>query len=221
MTAWCSVPLFNRTLTILRRACSIAFCTATGTSFSLPLPIPTRPSPSPTTVNAANARMRPPFTTLVTRLMLIIFSRKPSPRSSCCCCLACCCLPIGFAISGLSLELQAAFTGGVGQCFYPSVVPVTGAIESDGFDAERLGLFGDALSDDRCARLVAAVLEILFHVGLERRSTGQYLVTGWRDDLRINVAVRPGHDQAVRPLLGDARAGLTGASDASLLFVHA
>jgi hypothetical protein len=37
----------SRTFTILRRASSIAFCTATGTSFALPLPIPTRPSPSP------------------------------------------------------------------------------------------------------------------------------------------------------------------------------
>src|SRR5487761_2792208 len=35
---------------MLRRACSIAFCTATGTSFALPLPMPTRPSPPPTAV---------------------------------------------------------------------------------------------------------------------------------------------------------------------------
>jgi hypothetical protein len=65
--------------------------------------MPTRPSPSPTTVSAAKPRIRPPFTTLVTRLMLIIFSRRPSPRSSCCCC-RCCILAMSF----LSLELQAA-----------------------------------------------------------------------------------------------------------------
>ena len=63
----------------------LAFCTATGTSFALPLPMPMRPSPSPTTVSAAKPRIRPPFTTLVTRLIEIIFSFNPSPRSSCCC----------------------------------------------------------------------------------------------------------------------------------------
>src|SRR6478735_715693 len=85
MTAWCRVPFFRRTFTIFRRACSIAFCSATGTSFALPLPMPMRPSPSPTTVSAAKPRIRPPFTTLVTRLIEIIFSFNPSPRSSCCC----------------------------------------------------------------------------------------------------------------------------------------
>ena len=37
---------------------------------------------APTTVNAANAMIRPPFTTLVTRFTPIIFSRRPSPTSS-------------------------------------------------------------------------------------------------------------------------------------------
>jgi hypothetical protein len=40
------------------------------------------PSPSPTTVSAAKPRIRPPFTTLVTRLTAIIFSRRPSSRPS-------------------------------------------------------------------------------------------------------------------------------------------
>ena len=61
-----------------------AFCTAAGTSLDLPLPMPTRPSPSPTTVSAANPRMRPPLTTLVTRLTAIIFSFRPSSRLSSC-----------------------------------------------------------------------------------------------------------------------------------------
>ena len=89
MTACCSVPLFSLTRNILRRASSSAFCTATGTSRALPLPIPTAPSPSPTTVSAAKPRIRPPFTTLVTRLTEIIFSRRPSPRSSPPCILGC------------------------------------------------------------------------------------------------------------------------------------
>src|SRR5262245_24003268 len=82
-TTWCSVPFFSLTLNSLRRASSIAFCTATGTSRALPMPMP--PSPSPTTVSAAKPSTRPPFTTLVTRLTAIIFSRSPSPRSSPCC----------------------------------------------------------------------------------------------------------------------------------------
>src|SRR5688572_14017497 len=81
-TSWWMVPLFSATFTMLRRACSMAFCTATGTSRALPLPMPIEPSPSPTTVRAAKPRMRPPFTTLVTRFTEIIFSRRPSLRSS-------------------------------------------------------------------------------------------------------------------------------------------
>src|SRR5687768_12643780 len=81
-TSWWIVPLFSGIFTMLRRACSIAFCTATGTSRALPLPMPIEPSPSPTTVSAAKPRIRPPFTTLVTRFTEIIFSRRPSLRSS-------------------------------------------------------------------------------------------------------------------------------------------
>src|SRR5690606_15768416 len=81
-TTWWIVPFFSGTLNSLRRASSIAFCTDTGTSRALPLPMPTRPSPSPTTASAAKPRIRPPLTTLVTRLMPIIFSFRPSSRSS-------------------------------------------------------------------------------------------------------------------------------------------
>ena len=81
-TLWWIVPFFSAIFTMLRRAASIAFCTATGTSFALPLPMPMRPSPSPTTVSAAKLRVRPPFTTLVTRLTAIIFSFSPSSRSA-------------------------------------------------------------------------------------------------------------------------------------------
>ncbi len=40
------------------------------------------PSPSPTTVSAAKLRVRPPLTTLVTRLTAIIFSFRPSSLPS-------------------------------------------------------------------------------------------------------------------------------------------
>jgi hypothetical protein len=67
---------------MLRRADSMAFCTATGTSLALPLPMPMRPSPSPTTVSAAKLSVRPPLTTLVTRFTAIIFSFRPSSLPS-------------------------------------------------------------------------------------------------------------------------------------------
>ena len=55
---------------------------AANIAATVDLPMPMEPSPSPTTVSAAKPRMRPPFTTLVTRFTLIIFSRRPSLRSS-------------------------------------------------------------------------------------------------------------------------------------------
>src|SRR5947207_3572193 len=205
-----------------RRASSIAFCTATGTSFAFPLPMPTRPSPSPTTVNAAKARMRPPFTTFVTRLMLIIFSRSPSPRSSCCC--RCCCLPIGFAIFRLvfrpALELETALAGGVGQRLHAAVIFESGAVERDGLDAGGLRLLRNALADHGRSRAVAAVLQILAHVGLERRGADQHPVSGRRDDLRINMVARPPDDEAMRAVLGDAQPGFAAAADTSVPLVH-
>src|SRR6201993_3174603 len=173
-TVWCSVPLLSDTLVMLRRASSIAFCTAAGTSLDLPLPMPTRPSPSPTTVSAAKPRIRPPLTTLVTRLIEIIFSRNPSPRSSCCC-RFCCCRPAGFAMFDLvspALELEPAFAGRFGQRLHAAVILESGTVEGDRVDARALGLGGDALADDRGRRLVATVLHVLAHLGLERRRAG-------------------------------------------------
>src|SRR5438309_1429812 len=221
MTAWCTVPLFRLTLIILRRASSIAFCTATGTSFALPLPMPTRPLPSPTTVSAANARIRPPFTTLVTRLMAIIFSLRPSPRSSCCCCR--CCIramsdPCRFVYA--ASELEAVLAGRVGQRLHATVIAEARAIERDRLDAERLRAFRNALADRHRRRLVAAVRNNLAHLGLERRSARQHLVARWRDDLRVDVAIRAAHDQARRTLLGDPQSRLARAADAGFYLVH-
>src|SRR5438034_4614784 len=222
-TAWCKEPFFKRTLTIRRRASSIAFWTATGTSLAFPLPIPTRPSPSPTTVNAAKARIRPPFTTLVTRLMLIIFSRRPSPRSSCCC-RFCCCLPIGFAMFDLvryvALELQAALAGSVGQRLHATVILEPRTIEGDRLDARGFGLLGDTLADDGGRRPVAAVLDRLAHVGFQRRRACQHPVARRRNDLRVNVAIRPRDHQPIRALEGDAHPSPATAAHASDLLVH-
>ncbi len=96
----------------------------------------------------------------------------------------------------------------------------TRAVERDRFDAERLRPLGDALSDHRRGRLVAAVAHVLAHVGLDGRGAREHLVAGRRDDLRVDVAVRPGHDQPRRALLGDAHPGLAGAAASGFLLVH-
>ena len=51
---------------------------ASVTSFALPNPTPTVPFPLPTTTIALKLNLRPPFTTLATRLMCTTFSFKPS-----------------------------------------------------------------------------------------------------------------------------------------------
>src|SRR6266545_3028371 len=176
VTTWCRVPFFSFTLKSLRRASSIAFCTATGTSRALPLPMPMPPSPSPTTVSAAKPSTRPPFTTLVTRFTAIIFSRRPSPRSS-----DCCILGWIFAIS-IPLELQSAGTRGFGERFDAPVILVAGAIEGNALDALFLRLLGNALADDLGRLLVAAVLHLRLDLFLERGGGGKHLVSRRRGD---------------------------------------
>src|SRR5690349_12600979 len=181
--------------------------------------MPMRPSPSPTTVNAAKPRIRPPFTTLVTRLIEIIFSFNPSPRSSCCCDwreLERCC-----AISRIPCsELETALAGSVGQRFHAAMKAKARTVERDGFDTRRLRALRDALADHRRSRLVAAVLQILAHVGFERRRADDHLVAGRSDDLRIDVAVRAADDEARGALLGNADARLSRAANSSFLLVH-
>src|SRR6266480_555506 len=160
ITAWCSVPFFRDTRNILRRASSRAFWTATGTSRALPLPMPTAPSPSPTTVSAAKPRIRPPFTTLVTRFTDTIFSFRPSVRCSPPCILGCilaivfpleCSPKSGRQEGGVpafvaDLELEAGLSRGVCQRFDPAVILVARAVERDGLDAQTLRFLGDTLA---------------------------------------------------------------------------
>ena len=129
---------------MLRRACSIAFWTATGTSRDLPLPMPIEPSPSPTTVSAAKPRMRPPLTTLVTRFTEIIFSRRPSLRSSFCSDFA---MSVSCELAWAALELEPALAGGLGERFHAAVVAEARAVERHLGDAGGLRLLGDALAD--------------------------------------------------------------------------
>src|SRR2546426_10013754 len=191
---------------MLRRASSMAFCTAAGTSFDLPLPIPTRPSPSPTTVSAAKPRMRPPFTTLVTRLTAIIFSRRPSLRSSDP-------MPL-LSILAMSCpsELEAAFAGGLRQRFHAAVVAESGAVEGHFRDPGRLRLLGDALAHLGRRFLLGAVGVRRAHFLLERGGRGEHLAAGSVDHLRVDVLVGAVHRQAHRALPPDAHARLRGAA---------
>src|SRR5688572_21663020 len=206
VTAWCSVPFFSFTLNSLRRASSIAFCTATGTSRALPLPMPMPPSPSPTTVSAAKPRTRPPLTTLVTRLTATIFSRRPSPRSSDCCILGCI-----FAIcdsSALPLEFQATRSGSLGQRLHAAVVLVARAIEGNRLETQRFRLLGDALPNElgslHAAAMLQPALELLLHAGGSR----EHLVAARRCELRVDVRIGAMDSQSNRSGHLDPDAGL-------------
>src|SRR5689334_6334606 len=185
-TACCRMPFFSFTLKSLRRASSTACCTATGTSRALPLPMPMPPSPSPTTVRAAKPSTRPPFTTLVTRLTAIIFSRRPSPRSSCCI------RGWIFAIVP-SLELQTGGARRFGKRLHPAVVFVARAIEGHALDALLLRLLGDALADQLRRLLVRAALQLAAQRLLQARGRRDHLVARGRGELRVDVGVRPVH----------------------------
>src|SRR6185436_3522790 len=176
------------TLNSLRRASSIAFCTATGTSRALPLPMPMPPSPSPTTVSAAKPSTRPPFTTLVTRFTATIFSRRPSPRSSCCI--------LGWILAiALSLELQSTGARCVGEGLHPAVVAVAGPVERDLLDALLLGLGRDAAAHQLGGLAVGAVLHLGAQVLFRGRRGGKHLVARGGGDLGVDVAVRAVHGE--------------------------
>src|SRR6185437_4849211 len=212
-TSWWIVPLFSGIFTMLRRACSIAFCTATGTSRALPLPMPIEPSPSPTTVSAAKPRMRPPFTTLVTRFTEIIFSRRPSLFSSS--------RPLCsiFAMSQSS-ELEAALAGGFGQRLHAAVVAESGAVERHLGDARRLRLLGDALADRGRGFLAAALRMRAAHLLLERGGGSEHLAAVGVDHLGVDVVVGSMHREPHRFLPADAHARLRRAAQSRNLLVH-
>src|SRR3989344_4219896 len=174
--------------TMLRRAFSIAFCTAAGTSRALPRPMPTRPAPSPTTVSAEKPNCRPPLTTLATRRTLMSFSWKLSAR--------CSFSPYALTLLVLSSELQAAFTRGIRQRLDATVVTEAGAVEGHARDAGALGLLGDALADQLGRFDIATVLEGGAHLGFKGRGRAQHLAAAGVDDLGVDVLRRAVHAQA-------------------------
>src|SRR5262245_52206226 len=216
MTMCCSVPFLSLTFTILRRASSIAFCTATGTSRALPLPMPMPPSPSPTTVSAAKPSTRPPFTTFVTRFTATIFSRSPSPRSSPICIFDAC----NFAMAVRSaLELETRFARGVRQRLDAAVILVTRAVERNRLDARLLRALGDALADFGRRLDVAAPLHVRPQLGLGRGRGRQHLGAACVYHLGVDVAVGAVHGQPHRIQLGDLGPGLARPAQALVVLV--
>src|SRR3989344_5475582 len=199
--------------TMLRRAFSIAFCTAAGTSRALPRPIPTRPAPSPTTVSAEKPNCRPPLTTLATRRTLMSFSWKLSAR--------CSFSPCALTLLVLSSELQAAFTRGICQRLDATVVTETGAVKGHAGDAGALGFLGDALADQLGGFDIATVLEGGAHVGFEGRGRAQHLAAAGIDDLGVNVLWRAMQAQAHGLETANSAPDAGGAPGALLFFaVH-
>src|ERR1019366_2175864 len=202
ITVWCKVPFFRLTLARLRRASSMAFCTATGTSFDFPLPIATRPSPSPTTVRAAKPMIRPPLTTLVTRFTEIIFSIRPSSRFSCCCI-----FPCGLAITQLQLELQTVFTRGFSQRFDTTMISITGTVKCNLGNTRALCLFSNTLAHHGRSGLVATIRQSFAHFRFDAGCTSQHFVATSGNHLGIDVKICAIYCQTSRFFFSNACTG--------------
>src|SRR5262245_46500866 len=210
-------PVISHGMVVSRRgtktrsffACSTAFRIASGTSWALPRPTPTWPRPSPTTTRAVKENLRPPLTTLATRLMdttrsfssstlgsifasatssLPSSSRQSSPPP-----------PLGRgradALPGEPSELESARPGSVGQRLDPAVVFVAAAIEHHARDPTRLGLLGQESSYGLGRADVAAgpvlALEAFAPAVDGQESLGRLVV----DDLGVDVVEATEHDQ--------------------------
>ena len=99
----CVMLSFSSNATLIRflAASSFPLRIASGISVAFPKPAPTWPFPSPTTTKAVNLKLRPPLTTLVTRLIDTTFSVNSKLLASMRSCLICV-LP--------SLEIQSSFS---------------------------------------------------------------------------------------------------------------
>src|ERR1700678_3882872 len=86
-----------------------------------------------------------------------------------------------------SLELQARLPGRFGERLDAPVILITTAIVNDLLDAFRFREFGDDFSDDFRRRNVAAPLDVLLHVGVERAGRDDRLVLLIVDHLHADV----------------------------------
>ena len=77
ITSWITLALLSSdTVIIFFIASSLPLRIASGISVAFPKPAPTWPLPSPTTTKAVKRKLRPPLTTLVTRLIDTTFSNN-------------------------------------------------------------------------------------------------------------------------------------------------
>src|SRR5690606_27880657 len=93
-------------------------------------------------------------------------------------------------------ELQAAFARGVGQGLDAPMIPVTGAIESNRFDAGGLRLLGDRAADAGGGLGVLAALQAFADVGLGGAGRGQHLRAVGGEHLGVEVLAGAQHRQA-------------------------
>src|ERR671937_1738335 len=180
------------TVMMFRLATSTPLRIASGTSRALPSPAPTRPLPSPTTISAEKENLRPPLTTLATRLRLTSRSVRSPPIRS----------PRSFIWGGrtamlpLYLELEAGFSGGLRERLHPAVIEVPAAIEHHAANAGLACLAGYRLADlGRGGEVVFGQLQIR---GRRRR---QRPAAGVVDELNIGMGQAP-EDRQSRPLRG-------------------
>src|SRR5690606_14816402 len=126
--------------------------------------------------------LRPPFTTLATRLMETTFSTSSISFGSIC-----------TNPSLLVLEVQTGFSGPVRQSGHPAVINVTAAIEYHRFDTLRQGLLPDQQSHSFCRFLVALAGQLIpqgrFQGGRRHQSGAPYVI----NDLGVNMLSAPVH----------------------------
>src|SRR5260364_426104 len=152
-----------------------------------------RPSPSPTTVSAAKPKIRPPLTTLVTRLTEMTFS----------------------------LKFKTGFTRRFGQSAHTAMITETGTVKCKRFNAGGLRLLGDAMPNKGCGSYIAAFgRQLLTHLCFQRGSAGKNLSTAGRKYLRIEMRICTMHRQPMHIQPGNSGARTGSAPDASLLFIH-
>src|ERR1700682_6213510 len=173
------------TVIMLRLATSMPLRIASVTSRALPMPAPTRPFMSPTTISALNENLRPPLTTLDTRLTRTTRSES-SDRSP---------LECGYRLPIRLLKLQSGFAGSVRQSLDSAVVEESAPVEDHRAHARGLRLRGDRLADLR--RLFHSVF-LRLQVDCRR---GRHRPAGTIvDELRIEV-VEAAENGKARPLL--------------------
>src|SRR5260363_277229 len=152
-----------------------------------------RPSPSPTTVSAAKPKIRPPLTTLVTRLTESIFSRK----------------------------FKTGFTRRFGQSAHTAMITETGTVKCKRFNAGGLRLLGDAMPNKGCCGYIAAFgRQLLTHLFFPRGNDGKSWRSAGRKYVRREVRICTMDRQLMHIQPGNFGARTGSAADARLVCIH-